>query len=504
METTTLPVISRSPITNKEYPLPVNADDKKGIDSFIALHPGKKVVIVQGLGFVGSVMGLVVANALTEEYAVIGIDLPSASSFWKICSINEGVFPVLASDPKISQYYQRALQKKNYYATYDNYAFSQADVIIVDINLDVKKQSSFNDDVEDYHVDLAPFKKAINSIGQNCKPDVLVLVETTVPPGTSQKIVKPLLEENLQQRGLPVAELKVGHSYERVMPGPKYIDSIQNFYRVFAGTDDKSSDAIEKFLRTVIRTDEYPLTKLGNTNATEMAKVLENSFRAMNIAFMVEWSRFAEEAGVDIYEVVNAIRMRPTHKNIMLPGLGVGGYCLTKDPLLASWAKMNLFGSEGRLHESERGVHINDKMPLYAFEYLQSQYKDPLQGKKVLLLGVSYLNDVGDTRYTPVEGFYDCLETERAEIALHDPHVLYWEEKDVWVNRDLQELLQTDYDFIIITTGHKEYRNNAELIARLLQKPAAFIYDTIGVLTNEEIKALAAKHTVKVIGRGDL
>jgi UDP-N-acetyl-D-glucosamine dehydrogenase len=503
METTTVP-ISRSPITNKEYVLPANTDDKKGIDSFIALHPGKKVVVVQGLGFVGAVMGLVVANAITEEYAVIGIDLPAASSFWKIGSINEGVFPVLASDPKISLYYKNALQKKNYYATYDSYAFSKADVIVVDINLDVKKQSSFNNDAEDYSVDLSPFKKAINSIGQHCKKDVLVLVETTVPPGTSQKIVRPILEENLQQRGLPVDELKVGHSYERVMPGPKYIDSIQNFYRVFAGTDEKSADAIEIFLRTVIRTDEYPLTRLGNTNATEMAKVLENSFRAMNIAFMVEWSRFAEEAGVDIYEVVNAIRMRPTHKNIMLPGLGVGGYCLTKDPLLASWAKMNLFGSEERLHQSEKGVHINDKMPLYAFEYFQSQYKGSFKGKKILLLGVSYLNDVGDTRYTPVEGFYDHLEIEGSEIYLHDPHVLYWEEKDIWVSQDLDELLKTDYDFVVITTGHKEYRNNNKLIAKLLKKPATFVYDTIGVLTNEEIKTLSARHTVKVIGRGDL
>jgi len=503
METTSVS-ISRSPLTNREYPLPVNGNDKKGIDTFISLHPGKKVVVVQGLGFVGSVMGLVVANALTEEYAVIGIDLPTSSSFWKICSINEGVFPVIASDPKISVYYQNALQKKNYYATYDPYAFSKADVIIVDINLDVKKQSSFHNDVEDYDVDLLPFKKAINSIGKNCKQDVLVLVETTVPPGTCQKIVRPALEESLSQRGLSTEFLKVGHSYERVMPGPKYIDSIQNFYRVFAGTDEKSADATEIFLRTVIKTDEYPLTKLGNTNATEMAKVLENSYRAMNIAFMVEWSRFAEEASVDLYEVVNAIRMRPTHKNIMLPGLGVGGYCLTKDPLLASWARMNLFGSEERLNQSEKGVHINDKMPLYAFEFLQTQYTGSLKGKKVLLLGVSYLNDVGDTRYTPVESFYDCLEAEGGEIAIHDPHVLYWEEKDTWVNQDLDQMLQTDYDLIAITTGDREYRNNSKLIEKLLAKPRLFVYDTIGVLTNEEIKLLSEKHVVKVIGRGDL
>jgi len=504
MTTDTLKRISRSPLTGKDYEIPTVLDDKSGIDAFVASHPGKKVVVVQGLGFVGSVMGLVVANALTEEYAVIGIDLPTPASYWKIRSINEGVFPIVASDPKIELYYQNALAKKNYYATYDSHAYSKADVVVVDINLDVQKKTGVNKELEGYNVDLAPFKKAITAIGANCKEDVLVLVETTVPPGTAQKIVRPILEESLAQRGLPTDKIKVGHSYERVMPGPKYIDSIQNFYRVFAGTDEKSAEAVETFLRTVIRTDEYPLTRLGNTNATEMAKVLENSFRAMNIAFMVEWSRFAEEAGVDIYEVVNAIRMRPTHKNIMLPGLGVGGYCLTKDPLLASWARMNLFGSEEKLGQSERGVHINDKMPLYAFEYLQSQHTGSLEGKKVLLLGVSYLNDVGDTRYTPVEGFYEQLEAAGCEIVLHDPHVKYWEEKDIWVNQDLEQLMNGVYDIIVITTGHKDYRNNASLLEKIKQQAAAVVYDTIGVLTNEEIRSLSEKHTVKVIGRGDL
>ena len=504
MTTDTIKNISKSPVTGKEYEIPSMLDDKKGIDAFIDLHPGKKVVVVQGLGFVGSVMGLVVANALTEEYAVIGIDLPTSQSYWKIRSINEGSFPVIASDPKIEEYYQNARSKKNYYATYDSYAYSKADIVVVDINLDVKKQSSGNNDLGDYTVDLAPFKKAIEAIGTQCKEDILVLVETTVPPGTSQKVVRPILEECLRKRGLSTDKIKVGHSYERVMPGPKYIDSIQNFYRVFAGTDEKSTKAVETFLRTVIRTDEYPLTRLGNTNATEMAKVLENSYRAMNIAFMVEWSRFAEEAGVDIYEVVNAIRMRPTHKNIMLPGLGVGGYCLTKDPLLASWARMNLFGSDEKLYQSEKGVHINDKMPLYAFEYLRSQYKGSLEGKKVLLLGVSYLNDVGDTRYTPVEGFYEQLELEGCQVSLHDPHVKYWEEKDVWPSQQLDELIKEPYDFIVITTGHKDYRNNPALIEKIKQLPACWVYDTIGVLTNEEIKTLSDKHTVKVIGRGDL
>jgi len=165
---------------------------------------------------------------------------------------------------------------------------------------------------------------------------------------------------------------------------------------------------------------------------------------------------------------------------------------------------MNLFNSDERLEQSEKGIEINDKMPLYAFEYLKSQYKDSLKNKKVLLLGVSYLNDVGDTRYTPVEGFYDRLESEDCEITLHDPHVLYWEEKNLSPASDINEVFKLQYDIIVITTGHKEYRNNPSLIKKIMQQPSGFIYDTIGVLSRDEIKTLTSRHIVKVIGRGDL
>jgi nucleotide sugar dehydrogenase len=496
--------ISKSPLTGKQYDIPSILDDSSGIDTFLAGHHGKKVVAVQGLGFVGAVMSLVVANALTEEYAVIGVDLARVHTYWKIKSINEGVFPVIADDPKIEQFYQNTRQKKNFYATFDPYAFSKADVIVVDINLDVQKQTNFYKELEGFDVDMMPFRKAMKSVGDHCKPDVLILVETTVPPGTCQKIVKPIIHACLAERGLNTEGVKIGHSYERVMPGPKYIDSIQNFYRVYSGINEQSADAVETFLRTVIRTDEYPLTRLGHTNASEMAKVLENSFRAMNIAFMVEWSRFAEEAGVDIYEIVNAIRMRPTHKNIMLPGIGVGGYCLTKDPLLASWARQNLFGSDTNLGQSIRGVSINDQMPLYAFRFLKQEFGQPLKDKKVLLLGVSYLNDVGDTRYTPVEPFYDYLHSEGADISLHDPHVPYWEEKKRHPSADLETLMSTQYDIIVISTGHKQYRHNPRLIELLENQNRVFILDTIGVFTNEELHILNQKNRAKVVGRGDI
>ena len=494
---------SKDVYTGEQYAIPAIADDRQGIEAFLAANEGKKVVVVQGLGFVGAVMSLVCANALTEEYAVIGIDLPTPGSFWKIKSINAGRFPIVASDPQIDIFYQNARKKNNFYATYDPYCFSKADAIIIDINLDVDKQADFNKELESYGVNLNGFKKAITSIAEVCKEDVLVLVETTVPPGTCGHIVKPIMDELFAKRALPL-NYKLGHSYERVMPGPDYIDSIQNFYRVYAGIDERSADATEKFLKTIISTDKYPLTRLGNTNATEMSKVLENSYRAMNIAFMVEWSRFAEEAGVNLYEVVNAIRMRPTHKNIMYPGIGVGGYCLTKDPLLASWAKQNIFNSDNGLLQSEMGVKINDKMPLYAFQYLQREYKQPIAGKNVLMLGVSYRSNVGDTRYSPVEYMFNYLEKEGAVIETHDPYVSFWEEKERTVSQELDEVLSKPWDIVVISTGHVEYKENKHLMESLFALPITFILDTIGLFTEEEIRFLSTKHTVRVLGRGDI
>ena len=492
-------------LTGKKYLVPKEGDKEK-IDNFLSNHKGKKVIVVQGLGFVGAVMTLICSNALTEEYAVIGVDLANSNNYWKIASINEGIFPIVASDPKIEEFYEKTQSKGNLLATFDSYAYAVADVIIVDINLDVLKNSDFSKTLINYDVNLKPFEKGIETIGNNCKEDVLILVETTVPPGTCEKVAYPLIKKCLLNRNLVIDKFKLGHSYERVMPGPNYIDSIQNFYRVYSGIDEKSAISVEKFLRTIISTKKYPLTQLANTNATEMAKVLENSYRAMNIAFMVEWSRFAELADVNLYEVVSAIRMRPTHSNMMLPGIGVGGYCLTKDPLLASWSKQNLFKSSQPLKQSETSVQINDQMPLFAFNYLKETFKENLRSKNVLLLGVSYRSDISDTRYTPVESFYNYLNSEGAKIYLHDPYVEVWEEKGIEVSSDLDQLLKEDIDILVFCTNHSEYINNESLIQSISIKKNKnnFIFDTVGVLNENEINILKESHTVKVVGRGNL
>jgi UDP-N-acetyl-D-glucosamine dehydrogenase len=331
--------VSRNQLTGEEYSLPDHATDRASIEQFLTKNAGKKVVVVQGLGFVGAVMSLVCANALMADYAVIGVDLLTPSTYWRIRSLNEGIFPLVADDPLIDKFYRNALKNGNFLATYDPAAYEYADIVIVDVNLDVQKASGVRGELNDFTVDLTGFKSAIQTIAKNCREDVLLLVETTVPPGTCQKVVKPIMDNSILQRGLSVGRYRLGHSYERVMPGPEYIHSIRSYPRVYSGIDSPSADAVESFLKTIIDTSTCELRRLGSTNATEMAKVLENSYRAANIAFVVEWSRFAEEAGVNLYEIVSAIRVRKTHSNLMLPGIGVGGYCLTKGPLIGQLVK---------------------------------------------------------------------------------------------------------------------------------------------------------------------
>lgn len=472
------------------------------LKEFLIKNKNKDIVAVQGLGFVGAVMSLVVSNALEKDYAVIGVDLKENNDI--INSINNGIFPIKSSDPKIEEFYQNSIKKENLLATYNLDAYSYASTIIVDVNLDVQKTSDNKGNLNSFDVDLSPFKKAIRTIGKYCKEDVLILVETTVPPGTCEMVVKPIIEEELSKRNLLIDKVKIGHSYERVMPGPEYINSIQNFYRVFSGINEYSADETEKFLKSIISTEQYPLTRLGNTNATEMAKVLENSYRAMNIAFVVEWSRYAEESGVNLYEVVDAIRMRPTHANLMYPGIGVGGYCLTKDPLLASWARINHFNGKENLKQSEKSVKINDKMPYYAFEYMKRAFDlTSIKDKKILILGVSYRSNVGDTRHSPVEPFYLSCLNEKALIETHDPYVENWDELNHKVSQNLDILLEKKWNVIVFSTAHSEYKD-LKLISKLINMTNVMIYDTIGILNQVDIDQINLRNKVKVLGRGDI
>ncbi len=451
-------------------------------------------VAVQGLGFVGAVMSLVIAES-DNDYEVYGIDLPSKQDI--IEKLNRGIFPITSSDEKVIEYYKKVRQKGNFKATSNPKYFAEADIIIVDVNLDIDKSIYW--DNPKYAVNMNCFKDAIKSFAKICKEDVLIIVETTVPPGTCQQIVKPILIEEFSKRGLK-NNFKIGHSYERVMPGPGYIDSIKNYYRVYSGINKESADATEKFLKTIISTKRFPLTRLSSTNASEMAKVLENSYRAMNIAFIQEWAEFSENSGVNLNEVLKSIRLRKTHNNIMSPGLGVGGYCLTKDSLLASWASQFMFNSN-KLKQSEKAIRINDRMPQHSFKLLKNHFKE-LDGITILLLGVSYLKNIGDTRYSPCELLYKKFTDKKAKVHYFDPFIPKWSETGLQSLED-KDLFEKNFDAIIIGSPHDILFENEYLTKTIKNKKRIFILDPFSSIT-EKILNENNNHIFKFIGRGDV
>lgn len=499
----------------KEYPIPTDEDSarereilKKITDEQRKL--GRKIVAVQGLGFVGCVMATVVADATDKDgkpyYYVHGHQRASKRSYWKVPVINSGVPPVSSSDPEVPEIFHRTVvEKKNFRATSEDFVYTLVDVVVVDIQLDATKPAF--GEAEKGYCDIFAFREGIRTLGQNIRPDCLVLVETTVPPGTCEKVVKPILEEEFTKRGIDIAANPplVAHSYERVMPGSKYVASIRDFWRVYSGVNQKSIDLCREFLSNCLDVENYPLTQLENTNASELAKTMENSYRATNIALTLEWARFAEQVGVDLFKVRDAIRKRKgTHDNLLRPSLGVGGYCLTKDPVLANWAMKTLFGLEGSLDVAIRSVNINDTMPLHTIRLIEREF-ETLRNLRIAVLGVSYLENVGDTRHSPSKTFVEFLRKEFAIVKTHDPYVEAWPElEDSKVESDLMAVLP-DAQVVVFAVGHNQYMNlkPAEVVAMCGGTP--LIVDCSNFLSDAtiaEYKKLGCK--VRGVGKGHI
>lgn len=499
----------------REYPLPTEEDNAKEREILLKITKeerakGRKIVAVQGLGFVGCVMAAVVADATDKDgkpiYYVHGHQRPSKRSFWKVPVINSGETPVSSSDPEVPEIFHRTVvEKKNFRATSEDSVYGMVDVVVVDIQLDATKPAF--GEAEKGYCDITAFREGIRMLGKHINPECMVLVETTVPPGTCEKVVKPILEEEFTKRGIDIAQNPplVAHSYERVMPGSKYVSSIRDFWRVFSGVNQKSIDLCREFLNNVLNVEEFPLTQLDSTNASELAKTMENSYRATNIALTLEWARFAEQIGVDIFKVRDAIRKRKgTHDNLLRPSLGVGGYCLTKDPVLANWAMGALFDLPGELSVAINSVNINDTMPLHTIDLIKKEYKE-VKNLKITLLGVSYLENVGDTRHSPSKTLVEFLRKDLARVRAHDPYVEHWDElEEVTVEKDLPAVLE-GAQVVIFAVGHDQYKDiePKELVDMCKTRP--LIIDCSNFLSDATInkyKGLGCK--VRGVGKGHI
>lgn len=471
---------------------------------------GKKIVVVQGLGFVGAVMAAIISDTEINgkiPYFILGVDLNTEKSYWKIPIINSGLCPIRIEYPELKEIFIRVVKEKNNLrATWVKDSYSEADIVIIDINLDIVKLKK--KDSNKFEVKMNTFKEAITDIGERINPECLIIIETTVPPGTIKKIVLPILEECFKARKIDIVKFPplIAHSYERVMPGKQYIKSITNFWRSYSAVNSKAAQKVKKFLSTIIDIKNYPLTKLSDVNASELAKVLENSYRALNIAFIYEWTLFAEDIGINLFEVIDSIKVRKgTHDNIMYPGFGVGGYCLPKDPLLAQWASKSLFNRELNLNFSIEAVKVNDFMPHHTFDLLNKGLDGVLKDKKISILGASYKKDLDDTRNSPTITLYDKIKEAGGIPIVHDPYSNIIEgREDIKIMHNLGDALE-ESSAVVFVVNHKHYLNLQMEQLLLKVKENVCIVDAFNILSDEKIKFLKQNKCVVLgVGKGHI
>jgi UDP-N-acetyl-D-glucosamine dehydrogenase len=520
-----------------EYTLPLDDDYARELSRVRELVAkakanNKEIVVVMGVGFVGAVMAAIVADTANEDGRpskfVIGMQRPSVRSYWKIPMLNRGISPVKAEDPEVELLIRRCvLEKKTLTATFTHDVLSLADVVIVDVQLDYLKKDIGN--VRSGHVEMTSLEESFEIIARNINPETLVLIETTVAPGTTEQIAFPLMKKIFKKRRISNDPL-LAHSYERVMPGRNYVASVRDFWRVCSGVSKAATERVVKFLNEIINTKEYPLTVLDRPIESETAKIVENSFRATILAFMDEWSKFAERNGVDIVKVIDAVRVRPTHSNLLFPGPGIGGYCLPKDGGLGIWSYKHILGFEDDLFKvTPLAIDINDTRALHAAQFVRDALRNmnvPIAGAEILILGASYREDIGDTRYSSSEVIVRRLSEMGAEIRVHDPYIDQWWEfvnqdvyprrglkaffhnqkklKDLRVQKDLTEALN-GIDALVFAVRHKDYLDlTPDEVLKAIGKPVAII-DCFGLLDDRKIKSyLQQGCEVKGLGRGHI
>lgn len=529
-------LISITPDGTK-YPLPKEEDysiELARIEKLVieARGKGQEIVVVMGIGFVGAVMAAIVAdttdpNGKSSKF-VIGMQRPSTRSYWKIPLLNKGISPVKAEDPEVDPMIRRCvLEKKTLVATYVYDVLKFADVVVVDVQLDYAKTELGN--VRSGHVEMTALEDSFDVIAKHINPNCLVLIETTIAPGTTEQVALPAMRKIFRRRGISTEPL-IAHSYERVMPGRNYVASIRDFWRVCSGVNQESKTRVVKFLNEVLNTEKFPLTVLDRPIESETAKVVENSYRATILAFLDEWSLFAERNGVDLVKVIEAIKVRPTHSNMIFPGPGIGGYCLPKDGGLGIWSNRHILGFEDDTFRiTPLAIDINDTRALHAAQLVRDALRNmsiPVASAEVLILGASYREDVGDTRYSGSEVLIRRLAEMGAEPRVHDPYVDRWFEfenqdeypiqrkafffrnqkrlKDLKVHKDIEAAL-IDIDALVFAVRHEPYLNlDPENVVQIAGHPFAVI-DCFGILDDLKIRRyFELGCEVKGLGRGHI
>lgn len=411
-------------------------------------------ICVLGLGYIGLPTALLFAS---NGFEVIGVDINK-----KIVNVlNKGKVPF--KEPGLDKLLKKA---KNNFTTQTHVV--DADIFLIAVPTPFEKSVGVTN--------LKYVRLATEMIYPHLKLKNLVILESTVPPGTSEKLVIPILEKS----GLKAGDFYFAHCPERAIPGKTLYEMIHND-RVIGGYDKKSAELTKEIYSSFVKGNIY----LTDVKTSEFLKLIENTYRDVNIALANEFAKIAEEIGINIWEAIKLANKHP-RVNILKPGPGVGGHCIAIDPLFltenSTECRMILLARE-----------INDSMPNYVLQIVRSLLKgikDPI----ITVFGVAYKGNVDDTRETPALKFIKLAENEGYKVKCYDPYVKEFEYEIL----DLDEAVK-DSDCIVIISDHSQFKEiEPEKISKLMRNKN--IVDSRNILDKNKWKK--AGFNVKILGDG--
>ena len=411
---------------------------------------------VIGLGYVGLPLAIEAAN---NKLKVAGYDINESV----VDSLNKSTSHVEDITDKVLQ---DALSK-DFLITTDSSVLGESEFIVISVPTPLT----------DYQPDLSYVEAATKSISENLTKGQIIILESTTYPGTTLEIVKPILEKNSNL--VAGEDFLLGYSPERIDPGNKEW-TFKNTPKIVSGINEKSLKKISEFYNSII--DE--VVEVSGTREAEMVKLIENTYRQVNIAMVNELAILSNMLDIDIWEVVDAAKTKPFGFQSFRPGPGVGGHCIPIDPKYLSF-KTRQIGQPVRFVELAQ--EINNSMPNYVISRiseLMNRKEKLLKNSKILILGVAYKKDIGDTRESPAIDIIESLLEKSAEVSFYDPYVdeLIVNKESILKEQDSESI--SNYDMVIIHTPHSSFSEiDFENIKSL-------IFDTTGSFTTSNAERI--------------
>jgi UDP-N-acetyl-D-mannosaminuronic acid dehydrogenase len=454
--------------------------------------PIRKVGVI-GMGYVGIPSAVLFA----EQFDFVwGFQRTSQSSGYKIEMLNKGISPLKGEEPGLEDLIKKVVSKGRFESTSDFSKIKDVDAVTLAI------QTPFKDKGE-LEPDFGALEEGIRQIGKNLNEGVLVVLESTITPGTTKDFAADILKE---ESGLiPGEDFALAHAPERVMVG-RLIQNIQEHDRIVGGINKESTDRAVELYRPVLTKGK--IIAMDST-AAEVTKTAENTFRDLQIAAMNELALYCEAMKINVYDVrtgIDSLKGEGITRAVLYPGAGVGGHCLTKDTyhlergVKISGSKLDYPANSESLYVVAR--KINDFMPKHMYNLTQEALTlagKNIKGSKIALLGWAFINNSDDYRDTPSEPYFNMVKKAGAIVSIHDPYVSDY--GHLKISQDLEECIK-GASAIVIFTGHKQYMDiRANPIKKLAGCPHPIIIDGRNVVDPDAF--IKEGFVYKGIGRGD-